>query len=746
MSDIFFPLSTWNIDSPGYGRDAKVCTDRLGRTWAVWVVYDNKQEALYASYYIPGQTWCPAFLLSNFECYILSFDLTAWNDGILLAWIDGDDLEKNGLKIQAITDIHEFGEVQLVLPKRRSPVSVSVASEGERFFLVWSSRRLRGHEVQGIISKSIQNLPKPMLLSHRKRMNLDPVAEMANGHGWVAWQYMTFRGGSRVFVRRIENCEKLDEPLELVGPDGSINAKCTLRKSKQGVWIAWQSDMDPLAGPGLVRWIEVGYLDEQGRFHRPSHKMTDVERQAQGEDQGFEFPSLVACEDGRLVVIGRGSQSLRRQDLTAEGWTPRGQVDSPGWQCRGVYHADLAPEGIMVVGREKSAIVARMLSRGENLDDAVGAGSVAARLDFSKTAKGVHVLGRRVLFGDIHQHTSASDGTGTLAETFNRARYRYGDDIVAVSDHESFLGRRTTPGEWTKYCSVADDFYEPGEFVTLYAYEWTGSMHPGPGHKVVYPPDSRFELLFSRDNDLTQSSEGLIAQAKQTGCLVFPHHVGWTGADMENHDEEVQTCFEIVSCHGAYERMNQSEIGTRGDDKEGQFVADALDRGLRFGHVGGSDGHGLNWHHGICRMEDSHRSGLTAVLTDDVTREGVLDALNQRRCYATSGARIGLWFEIDGRSMGDVVRPGGISSFRVVVNGTELLKSVVLVSNRGKEIGLKIDSQLRDADVHGTLPPPAEGGWSFYFVRVTQIDGHMAWSSPIWVESFFSPLDDRMIG
>ena len=96
--------------------------------------------------------------------------------------------------------------------------------------------------------------------------------------------------------------------------------------------------------------------------------------------------------------------------------------------------------------------------------------------------------------------------------------------------------------------------------------------------------------------------------------------------------------------------------------------------------------------------------------------------------------------------MGDVVRPGGISSFRVVVNGTEQLESVCLVSNRGKEIHLKLDTSLRDADIHGTLPPPAEGGWSYYFVRVVQSDGHMAWSSPIWVESYFSPIDDRMIG
>ncbi|MBN2343393.1 MAG: CehA/McbA family metallohydrolase [Deltaproteobacteria bacterium] len=745
MTDIFVPQNIWKMDGPGYGRDPRLCTDALGRSWVVWICYVDHQECLYASYYIPGQTWCPSFPVTSLREYVTSFDLTAWNDGVLVGWIDGAHPERDGLKICAVHDLHQHSEPLLILPKRRSPVTVSLASEGDRFFLAWSSRRPGGHEIQGVISDSLKEIPPPMQLSERKRMNLEPAVELSNGHAWVAWQYMTFRGGSRVFVRRIENGETLCEPLELVGPDGSLNAMCTLKRGSQGVWIAWQSDMDPLSGPGLVRWVEVGYLDVQGRFHQPSHKMPDVQRQAAGEDQGFEFPSLVACDDGRLVIFGRGSQSLRRQDLTPDGWTERGQVDPEGWQCRGVYDAALATEGILVAGREKSKIVVRLLPVGEQQTPEKVV-SISQRLDLSRSAKGVRVLGRRVLFGDIHQHTAASDGTGTLAETYNRARYRYGDDLVAVSDHESFLGRRTTPGEWAQYCATADDFYEPGEFVTLYAYEWTGSMHPGPGHKVVYPPSADFNMLFSRDNDHTQTSAGLIAEAKRVGALVFPHHVGWTGADMENHDEDVQTCFEIVSCHGAYERMGMEQIGTRGDDKEGQFVADALDRGLRFGLIGGSDGHGLNWHHGVCRMEDSHRSGLTAVLTDELTREGVLDALSQRRCYATSGARICLWFEIDGRPMGSTVRPGGISSFRVVANGTDRIQSVCLVSNRGKEIPLKHLSTLRDVDIHGTLPPPAEGGWSYYFVRVVQEDGHMAWSSPIWVESFFSPVDDRMIG
>jgi hypothetical protein len=336
-----------------------------------------------------------------------------------------------------------------------------------------------------------------------------------------------------------------------------------------------------------------------------------------------------------------------------------------------------------------------------------------------------------VLFGDIHQHTSASDGTGTPSETYARAICRYRDDVVAVADHESFLGKRTPPGEWAEHCAVADDFGAASDIAVLHAFEWTGKMHPGPGHKVVYLPPSGGPVL-SRDDEPTDTSAGLVEACGELGALVFPHHVGWTGADMEAHDPRVQTCFEVVSCHGAYERQGFATIGTRGDDKPGQFVADALDAGLRFGLTGGSDGHGLNWHHGICRMADSHRSGLTAVFAEDRTRAAVLDALRARRCYATSGAKILLSFEIDGRPMGSELEVTGPVECRVEAVGTAPFVSASLVTNGGAEIPLDPADDRVDARL--SLDPPVPGAWAYHFVRLVQQDGHVAWSSPIWLD------------
>ena len=94
---------------------------------------------------------------------------------------------------------------------------------------------------------------------------------------------------------------------------------------------------------------------------------------------------------------------------------------------------------------------------------------------------------------------------------------------------------------------------------------------------------------------------------------------------------------------------------------------------------------------------------------------------------------MGLWFEVDERPMGEELIAGRPVPFRVVVAATAPIQSLVLVSNGGEEMPLNASG--RSASVHGTLLPPGEGGFSYYFVRVVQEDAEVAWSSPIWLDA-----------
>jgi hypothetical protein len=500
----------------------------------------------------------------------------------------------------------------------------------------------------------------------------------------------------------------------------------------EGTWVAFHHNRREDTGEAdLAKWITLRFVDREGRVLAPREPMRDLDRDAIGEEQGFEFPSLVIGPSGAVSLFGRGSHRYFRQDLSHDGWSARTPLpgDDGTWGCRGRRVAvTRVGERVVCARRDKRGIVLSTLAppmgsrtalvSAEAVLDTGPHRDVPARPRGEDPAR---AHGLVTLFGDIHQHSAHSDGCGAAAEPYLRARDVYGDDFAALSDHESFLGKRIGPGEWGLLRAVADRFDEPGRFVALHAYEWTGRMHPGPGHKVVYPVSAAHRIV-SRDAEPT--GQGLLAALRDEGAIAVPHHVGWTGADEAAHDEALQPVWEICSCHGCY--LSEGHVlGQRGALVD-QMIESVLRRGRRFGFIACSDGHGLLHHHGVGRKRDPFRCGLTAVLAHERSREGVLEAIRARRCYATSGVPIFL----DVRA--NDVHPMGASvaapraSMRVRASGATRLTELALVGPHG------VIARVEPGTHEGTLEASTDAPWSY--ARVVQQDGEMAWSSPIFLD------------
>ncbi len=518
------------------------------------------------------------------------------------------------------------------------------------------------------------------------------------------------RGGLDVLVWRAWGCA----------------AAPAIASTDEGAWVAWHHDVrEDDARPDVAKWIALRFVTWRGDVLEPADAMKERDRDREGVEQSFEFPSLVLGDDGALALFGRGSHNFWRQDLSASGFSERVPLSDGEWGSRG--------RRVAACRLGARLVIARRDRRGIEIDvlDAPSGGPptlAPTMTDWTRRQRlsapprdvrdPARAHGMRTYFGDLQQHSAHSDGVGSADEAHWRARHRYGDDFVALTDHEAFLGKRTGPGEWEYLQQVVDRHHVPGRFVALYAYEWTAKMHPGPGHKCVYLPKRGMPLV-SRDD--VPEGRGLTGAVRAMGAICAPHHIGWTGCDEAGHDEVAQPFWEIVSCHGCYETA-ESPLGMRGEHHD-QLADAMLRRGLRFGFVGGSDAHGLLWHHGEARKRDPFRTGLTAVQASTLDRESILGALRARRCYATSGAKILLDARANGRPMGSVLETRRLQlSVRVV--GTSALRCVELVSERG------VLERLEGTG--DSLEAAREIEADFVYVRVTQRDGEMAWSSPFF--------------
>lgn len=634
------------------------------------------------------------------------------------------------------------GEIELAGAGRARPGSLAACPEGRGALVCWES-----WAEDGAVSLDGAWIGPGGEVSRDRARSLlrgagetglarDPRLAWDGEQAWLAWLRSPRHGAPWEVAVRPLGCAAPDIVVARSGR-GSLGGLDLAAAGRGLLWIAWHTSRRPGRGPDLTRWIEVRALAAR-RVLMPAGAPLRRRWGELGEDQGLEFPVLLPGPASGVTLFARSAHRHWRFDLDGRGWSPPVALDAEGWGCRSRRLAAVRVPGsgeAVVAWRQRQAVQIENLGPPARASAPrlapVPAAAARPRPRGAVSRRASRGLGPwRICFGDIHQHTAHSDGTGTAREAYERARDEYGDELAAVTDHESFLGKRIGAGEWRQLMAECDLHDETGRFVTLPGYEWTGARHPGPGHRCVYWPSTDRPLL-GREHPEARTSAALVAAVGRRGGLVFPHHVGWTGADAAAHDPAVQTCWEIVSCHGAYEAVGVGPIGQRDVPLPGHFIRDQLAAGLRFGVVGGSDGHGLLWHHGVSRKRDSHRTGLTAVLVSELSRAGVLEALRLRRCYATSGVPIHLWLAVDGAPMGAEVRARGPIRVEARVDAVSELRAAELVGPEGVVAQLAVAGSTVRAELELPAPPP--GSSSFLYLRAEQRDAEVAWSSPVWL-------------
>jgi hypothetical protein len=373
--------------------------------------------------------------------------------------------------------------------------------------------------------------------------------------------------------------------------------------------------------------------------------------------------------------------------------------------------------------------------------------------------------GRRdfdIYWGDIHGHSVISDGIGTPEAYYEYARDVAALDICAITDHDVHP-EPITDKEWKRTKDAARDFYDPHRFVTFLAYEWTAGEYftggPDSGHHCVYFLDRYDEAKHYLCSDpATDTLEKLWAKYEGWNVITIPHHTAvndrtfWYGWGARN--DAMQPLVEIYSTWGSSElsskRKNTRPIkryGGMAPKGSGKTVQEALAQGFRLGFTGGGDGHDgrpgdSNSHIGdpplFATRSGIHEGnlysgGLTAVLAGELTREGVWDALKKRRTYATTGARILVDFTVNGRTMGEEVTLSRKDDpvLKLYTAGTGRIRKIDIIRNN-REI---YSSAPKSSEAKLTfVDRERKGGVFFYYIRVLQEDGNMAWSSPIWIE------------
>ncbi len=301
----------------------------------------------------------------------------------------------------------------------------------------------------------------------------------------------------------------------------------------------------------------------------------------------------------------------------------------------------------------------------------------------------------KVFFGNLHAHTSYTDGKKKPADAFGYARDSAGLDFMAVTDHQIWL----TSIEYEDIRRQADAFTQPGKFVGIAGQEWTSGL----AHCNVFDADHVFTAP-------TASLDSLYAELEQGGYTANLNHP--RAGTLRNY------AFSTVGDKG----INGVEV--RNDIEQAMYI-EMLRKGWHVGTDGSQDNHRPNWGDGPC---------WTALLAKELTREAVLDAMRNHRTYSTYDRNMELRFKAEGHWMGDSFAHEGTVSFSIEImdpDSGDVTCQIVLYQN-GLPVQWTSPGNATSRWTPVITPPPGE---NFYFVTAEQRDGDRIWSSPIWIRS-----------
>ncbi len=351
-------------------------------------------------------------------------------------------------------------------------------------------------------------------------------------------------------------------------------------------------------------------------------------------------------------------------------------------------------------------------------------------------------------FGQLHSHTQYSDGAGSLesALAYVKALPESANvDFVAFTDHSNYFdksGAANPEGAlydmtkateysqqtWKSYKDAVAAFNteNAGSMVAIAGFEMTWSG--GPGHINTFNTPGIVSRNNTTLNNKTkdaglQAYYKLLSQTEGVNSISQFNHPGTTFGnfiDFGYWNAVVDTRMYMVEVGNG-----EGQIGAGGYYPSYEQYIMALDKGWHVAPTNNQDNHKGRW--------GNANDARDVILTDDFSESGIYAALRARCMYATEDKNLEIDYTVNGNMMGSIIDVPEKLNFEISFNDpdrTDSIAKVELVVNSGK-VAYTWDSaaDLTKGSVSVELAPE----YTYYFVRVTEGDGDLAVTAPVWV-------------
>ena len=332
-----------------------------------------------------------------------------------------------------------------------------------------------------------------------------------------------------------------------------------------------------------------------------------------------------------------------------------------------------------------------------------------------------------LFWGDLHMHsnTSMCSRHDKFHCSYVMDKNRFSRDVgkldfCMLTDHQTMSDH-----EWALTKKAADFSNVEGFYTAYLGFEWTSTqnkeLHNYGHYNVLYKDTGKLYRIHDRSYD---NLEKMWADLDYNSSVTIPHHPSDSvhAMDWNYFNENFVPLVEIYQVRGSYEydycEFNPIDYGR--DITPNNSIQYGLNKGYHFGFTSGGE------HEGV---------GLTGIFSKDLTRESVFEAIKARRVYGTTSMKIYLsYFANDVFMGGEVYTNSNEFNIKGKIESTSEIDYIKLITNQGElDMTACYNHKTQNYAITTTLNDVT---WAY--VRVKQVDGNIAWSSPV----FFNALEE----
>lgn len=762
-----------NENSKTYDSHPSAVVMKDGTTWVSWNAFRNSRDQILLRK-IEADGTLGAVQRVNEEGNVHGHPtVVAMSDDCL--WIVWSAKTSAGWKILARQYQSGVGQKTVTVSAAETdaiqPMVALIADN--QLMVAWSGKQDRRFQIQARILDG-NNWQKTISISNATLDAFRPtIAVDESENVWVVWDQ--YHNKKYNVVGCIVSPER--GPIEPISPVDIHALQPTILPTKQGLFVAWLQKQDVIGGPGVIsQWhtLHVAKRDQDGWKQITDTKGNNVAAEltqglvAQIEPKPVATSGYLGRRTSPMLLADGENVWLfweRKSDHRGSTANPRGDLVG-----RRIQQNKLQPAAVLYQGKVdyhlthpeqatggKFALLASNVFSGGRRVYYRLIGDLKKQTPFKQEQwqgwqpielpierevterRSIQADGKtfKLFWADMHCHNNlSSDAEGEPDELNHYARDRAALDVVVFTNNDFYIVP-LTQYEYELGNFFANAFTKEKNFLSLPGYEWTSRIpgvktakvsdpgnwtHPYknrsfPNHRsVVYPSTGGPVVRFVEvENDIHQ----LNTAVQKTGGITLTQHPAFKPS---GHPVEVG--MELTSGWSNYiARVPKLFHGI-------------LNRGGNLAFVACGDSH---------RRAPGLSGALTGIYAEELTAESILDALKNRRCFATNGSQ----FFVDARAndalMGEVITSqDGTVNLKLHAIGTRPIVSAVLIHN-GKEIKTFKGTGTKEFSTEHQLSDLPAGRHWFYWRIVQSKDapvlpgnlmaahGHLAWSTPHFV-------------